>query len=328
MSHEIDETTGRAAIAYVGEKPWHGLGAELQPGQDINVWRKAAGLDWEVLNAAVQFQNGGLQEWPERRVLYRSDTHAPLSVMGDKFNVVQPADLLNLYTEIAKDGGFELEVAGVLSGGRRIWALAKVNEGANVVGTDRVRPRILLATSFDGTMATTAKFLAERVVCANTLAIGLGEKRHEVKIVHTVKWDQKVQERVRLDLGVVHNAYEEFMVKAKQLVARPMPPTEADAFVAMLLEPYTTPSVTGKARDPRETKGYKRIMELFNGAGIGAGLAGQTRWGMLNAVTQLIDHERGRADATRLESAWFGAGNIMKQRAAEILEGEFAVVGS
>jgi hypothetical protein len=40
---------------------------------------------------------------------------------------------------------------------------------------------------------------------------------------------------------------------------------------------------------------------------------------MLNAVTELVDHERGRSDNTRLESAWFGTGSALKNRAVELL---------
>ena len=319
MSHEIDTSTGKAAIAYVGEKPWHGLGAELQPGQDIETWRKAAGLDWEVHESPVIYQNGEQRVWNERKVLYRSDNGAPLSVMGEGFNVVQPADVLNLYKEIAKAGGFELETAGALSGGKRIWALAKVSDGANVVGTDRVRPYVLLGTAFDGSMATTAKFMATRVVCNNTIEAGLAEHSHAARVLHSTKWNDKVAEQVRLDLGVVHNAYERFMVEARQLAERPMNDTEADIFTATLLAPYVGKK-DGKSRDVRETRGYKRIMELFTQSkAIGADLAGKTRWGWLNSVTQMIDHERGRNAATRLESAWFGSGNSIKTRAREIL---------
>jgi hypothetical protein len=40
---------------------------------------------------------------------------------------------------------------------------------------------------------------------------------------------------------------------------------------------------------------------------------------MLNAVTELVDHERGRSDNTRLESAWFGTGAAIKNRALDLL---------
>ena len=39
----------------------------------------------------------------------------------------------------------------------------------------------------------------------------------------------------------------------------------------------------------------------------------------LNAVTELVDHERGRSDNTRIESAWFGTGAALKNRALELL---------
>jgi hypothetical protein len=64
------------------------------------------------------------------------------------------------------------------------------------------------------------------------------------------------------------------------------------------------------------------VLDLFeNRKAIGSdipGVAG-TRWAMLNAVTQLVDHERGRSDNTRLESAWFGTGAALKNRALELL---------
>ena len=90
----------------------------------------------------------------------------------------------------------------------------------------------------------------------------------------------------------------------------------ADEFVAELLRPYHT-----SARPATEPKAYVRIMQLFNGAAIGSDLAGVagTRWAMLNAVTELVDHERGRSNNTRIDSAWFGAGAALKARAADLL---------
>lgn len=273
------------------------------------------------------YQNGGMHTWPQRKVLYRSDTGAPLSVMSDNFNTVQPSDILNLYSKIAEVAGFTLETAGSLIGGRKIWALARVSDGADVTGVDRVRPYVLLATSYDGSMATTVKEVVERVVCNNTIQIAMNERGgREIRVLHSMKWTDEIAERVRMDLGFVHNAYEQFIVSARALAGRPMSGVEADEFVAHLLEPYYGGMKSdGGVRDVRESKGYKRILELFNGAAIGRDMAGgANRWGMLNAVTQLIDHERGKSDSSRINSAWFGTGNAMKERAFAILEGEFS----
>lgn len=45
MAHDIDDSTGRPAIAYVDEEPWHGLGERLPADQSIEVWLKAAQLE-------------------------------------------------------------------------------------------------------------------------------------------------------------------------------------------------------------------------------------------------------------------------------------------
>ena len=59
MSHDLDESTGKPAMAYVGERPWHGLGEALPPDQDIETWVQAARLDWEIEMLPVNYQMGG-----------------------------------------------------------------------------------------------------------------------------------------------------------------------------------------------------------------------------------------------------------------------------
>lgn len=335
MTHMIDQSTGSDAIAFVGETPWHELGTRLQPGLGTDAWAKAAHLDWTVEASKSYYDVPGescLRAFPNRKTLYRSDTKAALSTMSQDFHVVQPAQILELYSKMAKAGGLELEVAGALDGGRRIWALAKLNEGLDVVNRDRVRPYVLLATSYDGSMATVAKYTGIRVVCHNTISAAIpqydaatgrmsgGEydekaagKQQIVRVLHSTKWTEEVAEQVRLELGMVQNAHERFIVEARALANQVMSDVEADAFVAELLGPYSD------AKDIRTSRGFAKVIELFKGAAMGADMAGQTRWGMLNAVTEFVDHTRGRSPALRLESAWFGTGNAIKSRAKAML---------
>ena len=331
MAHMIDETTGRAAMAYTGATPWHGLGQALTPGASIETWTREAGLGYTVLESPVQYStpaSSELQRWPDRKVLHRSDTGAPLAVVSDGYRVVQPAEIMDFFRELVELGGFQLETAGALSDGRRVWALASVAEAAPVVSRDLVKPYLLLGTSYDGTMATVAKFTAIRVVCNNTItaAVGgygngrvieseksLGYLKSAVRVLHSERFDA---ESVRLQLGIVANAWESFLVQSRQLADQPMAAEAADAFVAELLQPYHTSKLP-----INETRAYKRILALFNGGAIGSELPGVagTKWAMLNAVTELVDHERGRSNNTRIESAWFGAGAALKARAAELL---------
>lgn len=317
MAHMIDTTTGRAAIAYAGETPWHKLGQQLTPGASIETWTREAGLAYTVLESPVLYRTEAASE-PElfkgRKVLHRSDTGGALAVVSDGYHVVQPAEVMGFFEKLVNIGGFQLETAGVLSYGRRVWGLARVNDGAEILGGDVVRPYVLLGTSYDGTMATVAKFTSVRVVCHNTITAALGSG-DAVRVLHSERFDA---DRVRQDLGIVSDAWDRFLIQSRQLAGETLSATDADLFVASLMEPYKTPGTP-----VRESRAYRRIMELFNGKAIGAdipGVAG-TRWGMLNAVTELVDHERGRSDNTRMESAWFGTGANIKARALELLAG-------
>lgn len=326
MAHMIDETTGRAAIAYAGQTPWHGLGRQLTAGASIDTWTEEAGLAYTVLSSDVLYNTPATSEpqaWPERKVLHRSDTGAPLAVVSKDYNVVQPAQVMDFFRKLADIGGFQMETAGALSHGKRVWALASVGEGAPVVDGDVVKPYLLLGTSYDGTMATVAKFTAIRVVCNNTITpavnstqdeINKGYIKSSVRVLHSERFDA---DAVRLQLGIVSNQFERFIVQSRQLAGVPMSTEQADAFIQELLKPYHASAVA-----INESRAYKRIMDLFaNRKAIGADIAGVsgTRWAALNAVTQLVDHERGRGTNTRLESAWFGTGAAMKNRALELL---------
>ena len=59
MAHDIDFSTGDPAMAYAGDKPWHRLGEKLKDGQPIEVWLKAARLEWELKRLPVQFHLDG-----------------------------------------------------------------------------------------------------------------------------------------------------------------------------------------------------------------------------------------------------------------------------
>lgn len=317
MAHMIDTTTGMAAIAFAGQTPWHGLGQALTPDASIETWTREAGLNYTVNESPVLFQTDATtmpEEFKGRKVLHRSDTGGALAVVSDGYRVVQPADVMGFFGKLVELGGFQMETAGVLSHGRRVWALAKVNQGADVIEGDTVRPYVLLGTSYDGTMATVAKFTSIRVVCNNTITAALGrEHGGTVRVLHSERFNP---DAVRMELGIVGDNWERFLVQSRKLAGETMSKIEADAFVTALLEPFHNSRM-----DLKETRGYKRIMDLFSGQAIGADIPGVmgTRWAMLNAVTELVDHERGRSANTRIESAWFGTGAALKNKALELL---------
>lgn len=317
MAHELDMTTGRAGIAYAqgSAVPWHGLGQTVNPNATIEEWRTAGGLAWDAVQTPVIFNgmNDEYQFWNDRSVLYRSDTGKPLSVVSKDYKTVQPSDVLGFFKTLAEKGGFEIETVGSLKEGRRIWALARVG-GNEAVMDDQVAPYLMLATSYDGTMATVAKWTSTRIVCSNTMDAALRNEvgNTTISIPHSAMFKPDF---VRQELRIAINSWDEFLFSARGLAKARISDQEMDAYLLEMIEPPY-----GKTYTPdqvRRSKGYQRIQALFNGSQIGTGqdAINGTAWGLLQATTQFIDHEQGRLPDNRLEKAWFGAGAKFKNKA-------------
>ena len=191
MTHLIEQ------MAYVGQTPWHGLGNQLTQKQPIEIWQREAGMDWQIQDSPVHFKAdsigplGTIHSFPEQKVLFRSDTKAPLSVVSNRYQIVQPREVLEFYRDLSEVSGYELETAGVLKGGRKFWALARTGQSAVLKGNDEVSGYLLLATSCDGTLATTATPTTVRVVCNNTLTIALDGATRSIKVPHNTRFDPK-----------------------------------------------------------------------------------------------------------------------------------------
>ncbi len=122
-------------------------------------------------------------------MLYRSDTKTPLSVVSNRYQVVQPREVLEFYRDLTEVSGYELETAGVLKGGRKFWALARTGQSTALKGNDQIIGYLLLATSCDGTLATTATPTTVRVVCNNTLTIALDGTARAIKVPHNTRFE-------------------------------------------------------------------------------------------------------------------------------------------
>ena len=100
MTHLLEK------MAYVGDVPWHGIGNQLGANQPIEVWAEQAGMDWSICESPVSFMTsdaGNVNEiasFPENKVLFRSDTKTPLSVVSQRFQVVQPSEILEFYRDL------------------------------------------------------------------------------------------------------------------------------------------------------------------------------------------------------------------------------------
>jgi hypothetical protein len=123
-------------------------------------------------------------------------------------------------------------------------------------------------------------------------------------------------EKARLDLGLVKNSWEEYLVLSRRMAETKLSGYMADTILAEVLE------FDEDDHNARNGEAYTTIMELFEGQAIGSELTqGRTVWQFVNSVTEYIDHHRGASRLTdasnesRLRNAWFGKGDKIKSAA-------------
>lgn len=326
MAHLIEQ------MAYAGDTPWHQLGHQLPPKQPIEVWARKAGMDWTIRETPVRYMTEDtdapeaiqplqtLESFSDQKVLYRSDTTAPLSVVSNRYQVVQPRAVLEFYRDLTEISGYEMETAGVLKAGRKFWALARTGQQAVLKGSDVVNGYLLLATSCDGSLATTVTPTTVRVVCHNTLSVALDGASNAIRVPHSTSFDAQ---GVKRQLGIAVSQWDGFMYRIKALSERKVKSKESmDYFLQVLCGPSVGEGRAVKSdaalKGITHERALKKVQALYEGHGRGAELSAAkgTAWGLLSAMTEFVDHERRALNREyRLDSAWFGQGAAIKQRA-------------
>lgn len=320
MSHDIHIINGQAQMAYLEQDglPWHGLGQPLKVGESLDEWRVAAGLDWEAERQGLfTFDADGNMYKLERDVLVHSKTKGELGYVTDVYKTVQPADILDAFRHIAGEAGYHLVTAGNLRYGRRIWALADCDDDFTIGKKDQVKRNLLLATSYDGSLATIVDLTSTRVVCQNTLAaaIGYDGEGGMLRYGHSSEFDPtSIAADLKTHLAEQDKQWQQFKEKALALSNRKVDmKTAVEYFVKLFGNPDENGEVDIESRNTQRK--LNNVIELYQG-GLGQELAGETAWGLVNTVTRWADHERNtRTEGSRLDSAFFGDGRDKKAQA-------------
>ncbi len=341
MAHDLDFSNGQANIALRGgaKTAWHGLGQEINDGDSIETIAKKAGLNFKVTSAPVLYTgpDGVVRQFPNTRVTFREDTFAPLGIASEQRHEVQPIECLEFFDKFAKKNQLQIETAGSLAGGKRIWALAKLGKDFDYMlpGKDRLTAYIRMMTGFDSKTATSAVLTYIRQVCANTEeAINRTDGANSYRVPHSTRFDASALQGAIGLLGEQHKTTCEFW---NQLVKRKVSDKERDQFFCDLfgidVKERDAVGKDGKNLVSQRTRNMlSQLSAAFVNESKGASLksAKGTAYGLLQAVTYWTDHESvandlhkdGKAGA-RLNSAWFGLGARTK-RDAQFLAAQLA----
>lgn len=337
MAANLDMTNGRANIAFLGSRNdvWHHMGQEMLPGQSIEAWAEAAGLGWEAIKVPAIASLAGpkfdhleassrFRVIEDRSFVVRSDNGNMLGyVSGEDLNngyqLVQPREVLDWFDRyIAVDGRFQMDVAGSLDDGKRIWATAKFNGNTEVCG-EAHSARVLMSTTFDTTGATINQATMTRVVCQNTLRIAHGDKRAAIKTRHSTKFDAA---KVGKELAQLAQSFAQYKAVGDAMGQVDFAKDQVADFFKDCLD------IDRKAKkediSTRKLNQYEEVATAYK-TSVAEGAPNGSVWAALQAITRYADHDRsikvgGQSESVaRFNSAQFGSGDALKGKAFNLL---------
>lgn len=322
MAHEIETNDG---LVLAGKGAWHGLGTVVQGAPNPYAALRIAGMEWEVLesDALTGTFNAGSSD--ERRVvtgdskmLVRSDDHTVLGVVGKDYSPVQNstlADLAYAMRNADSDNGVEVESAGSIRGGKRVFMLLR---GPTVDMTGRgddANPYLLLANGHDGTLALRVQPTSVRVVCSNTFHAALGTKQKKWSHRHTLNVGARV-ETLAAEIKRWFAMVDEGQATARAMAARQMNREAVRNLWADVLlrldgpTPATPKNGWEERRVEHATAFLAHAAQVFDSE---AQQFGANLWVAANAATNAIQHLRAdwnvrTKDAqARAYAAWDGS---------------------
>lgn len=316
--HELDFSTGSAAIAYAGETPWHKHGTRFDDLMTSAQAFQAAKLDWTVEKHPAYYVSatGEKIRVPNWNATVRSDTGAPLGCVGEAYEPIQNITAFDFMDTVITEGQIRYEVAGALFGGKKVWLLAKMPSSTKISHDDITNHYLLFTNTHDGSGMATVGYTTVRVVCNNTLRIANPKYRYRIR--HTGNVMDKLSE-ARNVLGLADAAFSEFNQQALALSFKQKTKHMVEQFKLALFGKSDVKQMT--KTDNESWAAIERLME----EGQGTDLPGvkDSAWGMVNAVTEWVDHERkhrSKKDAAdfALDTNTYGTGSDIKSRAWQL----------
>lgn len=293
--HDLETNGTEAAFASLREPAWHGLGTVFNEEVTTAQMLELAHLDkWNVRLEPVYVQGVPAERFavPSFAVVRTNpfDGEADvLSVVGQRYKVLQNEELFDFGATLGS--GARWETAGSIKKGRVVFgSLALERETVldpNGVA-DKVNTYMLLHTSHDGSVSVQASITPVRVVCANTLNFALRSVKQSFKIRHTQTLDGKMA-AAREALGLAERYMDDFDKAAQALFAVPVTDSQVeDIFATAYPKPDKDASKAALTRWENKRVAVGEI--LFSDTTYAVK---DTAWGVLNALTENLDWNRG-----------------------------------
>ncbi len=284
----------------MNEKPWHGLGTDIDANLSPHEMLVSAKLD------------------------YKRPYKSPANHETFRF-----------FKSFAEAGEAHIQTVGQLDNGRIIWALAGLNAKFTLKGVDPVEGCLLFASRDEKRDSVHMLVTAVREVCGNTLQVAC-EARSLFKNTFrrvfistppflspaTTQLDEGMIQKAKENIGLGREAIAAFASDAGRLANQTVDDATAYRYMFNVFQPETVHdlSVIGQQEieEIAEKKTRIAIEAIKKAPGQDLEAARMTPWGLLNAVTYTVDHQLGKNQDSRLRLAWFGSHADIKKRAFDL----------
>ena len=321
MAHNLFKDT----MVYVGESPWHGLGAKVTRHSSAGEFLTAGNLNWEVrLSAAPGAKKDPKGRWSRLTILRDpvpgESGPVALGMVSSRYRVLQNRDAFAFFDPLVATGWASYEAAGALGDGETVWVQARLRDDVLVQPGDPIRRYLLLRNRHNGEGAVAIRFTPIRVVCNNTLTMAETRGRAFASVRHSASMAERLEDvSVEALQAEIQTASDRSLRAFRAMVQRRLACAERAALLEELCGKPPVKAPPGNIPARRDLVDQRLAIQAQTDP-----LAGvDTAWGLYNAITWAEDERarlRGLDDPEAgLNAAWFGAGAEFKLKAFERL---------
>ena len=274
------------------ESTWHNLGTELVTNNYRELLQKSD-LDYTTVAEDLFIEHEGTRiQVPNKKVLLREDTKELFGIVSDRYQICQNVDALDFVDYIE---GVELMRAG--SAGGFVWMIGKLPE-VKVLG-DSISPHLIFQNSHDGSCSIKTTICMLRIVCQNQFISSFKDSPATISVRHNGDLDQKLIVAKETMSGV-YDYIKNYDAVANQLAVQKVTPHKLNEIIEGY---FKIPEDASERSQNYILDRRERFYEAYN-AEDNQNFKG-TKWGIINAYSDLITHEEYARKTTNWETNRF-----------------------
>ena len=283
------------------------------PLASLRAWEPAAKPAW-YRDAQGELRNTeGVSQ-----VVFRNDTGAALGTIGARAQLVSNAIKVELFDRLAAAGIIRDMRCGEFAGGARVWLQGTAAENrAEILPGHEIRHNLSLLDAYNGSLSLCMVDSATNIKCQNMYSLvahsGLGTRLRHTGSIHA---------RFEALCRAIEHSGQRFAASIEAYQALAAKPARFDDFKAMLDRFFPLPlrdnggdSASAERRVASVQATRDRIAWAHEAA---PGAAPGSRYGLWQAATYWISHERGR-DSSRFEQQLIGEGARLRGQILDYL---------